>query len=783
MDISSVPSLLVQLSSDEDGFRKMGAFRLQSSINDPSFAEAFVFSGGLSILHRLIMTTSANTLAYSLQSLAKILEVDMGWEMFEASGAAELIAHIIELIVTPRQVVNILRGAMSICAAVVGHPYQTRSSRPSSGAFGFRAIKPAIETYTQFYDVVVQQLDSADHTLCGNAIYLLNVLIRDVLTNNDAGEEWPRFIARLENLGVMDKAKKLMRSSGLQDLAHPLLETQILAKMILKNRRDLVFDQEIPLHRRMLKMVYASSKSADAEANDNQSNLSKSPTSASDNLSKGSSSLRHNPHKWRRLGFSTESPARDFESSGYLAVRDLEHYATTNSATFQKILQEQAVQPVEARCPIARCSQYVTWLLYNHFDCDNAEDQTLFRVLESDKPERFDEIFKPLIFEWPRLHVACLTSFNRLWAATSAKQVDFDKIVALVHILIQQVIGIAARTDSVHEVEERMVEMSLERLREQQMKDLNDAFEHKWEHHLSTIRDKAHAEGTEFMREQRIRCLTAGAWFPFQKPSRADDVHAEPHIVWRYARLSTNKRYLHYRDFDQKEDFELKVAELPEKIRISEISSVAGVGLIHPQHKAPSAATIAKGDDHEESDTDGSSSAESTSTIQPTRTRGSTMTKVSTKLSSHDLRTKPSKLSAPAKSVKSTRPAPKPTQEDKRITIRSLVSNGDDSQIERVLLTLTCPTQELACEWLDGLLMLLGMEPKTEETKKLIEGIVDYGLRIRLLNVKMENMESDEDDEKDNDQSMNSTTTNGSRKASKYEVPSREGVDGDYYYA
>ena len=76
--------------------------------------------------------------------------------------------------------------------------------------------------------------------------------------------------------------------------------------------------------------------------------------------------------------------------------------------------------------------------------------------------------------------------------------------------------------------------------------------------------------------------------------------------------------------------------------------------------------------------------------------------------------------------------------------------------------------------------MLLGMEPKTEETKKLIEGIVNYGLRIRLLNVKMENMESDE---KGNDQSMRSTSTNDNRKASKYEVPSREGVDGDYYYA
>ena len=76
----NLADLLTSLSSQEDGSRKMAAFKLQSLINDPSFAEHFVIAGGLPRLRTLILESSGNTLAYSLASFARLLEVDQGWE-------------------------------------------------------------------------------------------------------------------------------------------------------------------------------------------------------------------------------------------------------------------------------------------------------------------------------------------------------------------------------------------------------------------------------------------------------------------------------------------------------------------------------------------------------------------------------------------------------------------------------------------------------------------------------------------------------------------------------
>ena len=72
-------------------------------------------------------------------------------------------------------------------------------------------------------------------------------------------------------------------------------------------------------------------------------------------------------------------------------------------------------------------------------------------------------------------------------------------------------------------------------------------------------------------------------------------------------------------------------------------------------------------------------------------------------------------------------------------------------------------THSLASEWLDGLLMLLNQAPITAETSKLITLVSEYGLKIRLLNVRLDaGVEEMEE---------------GARV-----VPSREGLDEDYWY-
>ena len=58
--------------------------------------------------------------------------------------------------------------------------------------------------------------------------------------------------------------------------------------------------------------------------------------------------------------------------------------------------------------------------------------------------------------------------------------------------------------------------------------------------------------------------------------------------------------------------------------------------------------------------------------------------------------------------------------------------------------------------------MLLNQQPITSETQKLIRLVSDYGLKIRLLNVRFDDVLGEE---------------NGIGEA-----PSRDGLDEDYFY-
>lgn len=76
----NMADLLAGLASNEDATRKMAAFKLQTMTNDPSFAEQFCAQGGLARLRDVILESSGNTLAYSLASCARLLELDHGWD-------------------------------------------------------------------------------------------------------------------------------------------------------------------------------------------------------------------------------------------------------------------------------------------------------------------------------------------------------------------------------------------------------------------------------------------------------------------------------------------------------------------------------------------------------------------------------------------------------------------------------------------------------------------------------------------------------------------------------
>ncbi|KAL7629386.1 hypothetical protein AAE478_000906 [Parahypoxylon ruwenzoriense] len=708
MDQADIPALLSRLASDEDAARKMAVFKLQSSINDPSFADVFISSGGLIILRRLIMSTGGNTLAYSLQSLSRLLEVDMGWDIFESPTAGDLVERVVELIVT-NPLVNILRGAMSILVALVSHSQSTANREGGSSfrppvTFGFRALKPAVAVYPQFFDLVIQQLQSADHALCGNALMLINALIRDAVSSEPSencktagtGEEWPKFIRRLQDLGLIKAVYNLMQSSALQDLAHPLLEFQSLTKVLLQKWRQVQVDVERPEHRRALKGLHLAS----APNRDHINGIGRLEE-LQESGKKGS--RRHNPEKWRRLGFETESPAGEFENTGFLGLMDLADFVRKNEDAFQKLLLEQATKPLHERCPVARASLAVTLILYEHFDCDKSEMGDLRGYQLSDGKHQ-DKLFRPLLLQWSRLHTGGLNAFFKIWKSTGADRDDFEKVAELVRILVDQVVGQAGRSKDILEVEEDLVEYDFGRLRELQMELLELSFDDQWGQHLYKVRESLNQEALTFIKEQRVRCLLQGAWF--SKPAARKDSQgngfqnrrAANGTLWRFAKLSHNRRYLHYADFALRPAQEPSLDSLGEKIDLQEVSSVAS------NVSAPSNETGSEANN-------------------------------STKITIYGYA--------------------EPDEAHK---------NDDVSDTkEQPLLTLHPLNHSLASEWLDGLLMLLNQAPITAETNKLIKLVKDYGLKIRLLNVRME------------------ATYAGPPEGAGV-VPSREGLNDDYWY-
>ena len=88
----NVSDLLKSLGSSDDPIRKMAAFKLQTLINDPSFAEFFVSQGGLPKLRLLVLESSGNTLSYGLASFARLLDVDQGWEVVDTAVVEKVVS-------------------------------------------------------------------------------------------------------------------------------------------------------------------------------------------------------------------------------------------------------------------------------------------------------------------------------------------------------------------------------------------------------------------------------------------------------------------------------------------------------------------------------------------------------------------------------------------------------------------------------------------------------------------------------------------------------------------
>ena len=704
-----VATLVDGLVAPSDSARKYAVFKLQSLLSDPAFADAFIEGGGLRPLRRAVLETTGNTQAYALGSLDAVLELDMGWEICDGV----VIEKAISLAVT-HPLVNIVRNALTLLVLIVSRPASS-AKLEQSAVYGFRAIKPALDSHPAFLESLVQRLNASDHTLCANALQLINALMKDAIVSGGENE-WPKFIKKLQELGVIGNVGMLMRGDAVRDADSPLalavLEFQNLTKGLLKKWREVRVNVEVSEHKRGLKAIHLLSKPE--------------PYFPPDGANGEKRGRRHHPEKWRRLGFESESPAWEFDEAGYLGMMDLVDYTRRNQDTFAKTLMEQSVQSIEQRCPVARASLSVTLILYEHFEIqDTVELDSGFVNNAHDRMEiDVDQLFTPQLLQWGRLHTATLNAFLRLWKVAGAEQDDFFKIEEVTRITVDRILGAAGRKTDVTTVEEELRSVSLETARKWQMESVDEVYQDAWGPHLVQVREQLHHESLQFMKEQRIRCLLQGSWFPTSAPATKTDG------TWRYVKLSINRRWLHYQNYTSKGETQPPLAELPEKIDLNTVTSV---------------------------DSDVSTS-EPTAIVNGTkndnRIKGTTSTKITILGSSSSINNK-----------------------------SPIGGTGKDAAAdEAVLLELYPQAAHLASEWLDGLLMLLNQQPITKDTTRLIDMLVDWGVRLRMLNLRWEDVDWE---------ALETSVGNGHDAHAATaafipedrRVPSRAGLDEDYWYA
>ena len=627
---------------------------------------------------------------------------------------------------------NIVRNALTLLVQVVSRPLAGASDYVTAANTGFNAIRPALQEWPTFLESLVQRLSASDHALCASALHLVNALMRDAVANGGENE-WPKFIKKLQDLGVIGGVGMLMRGEAAVDMSSPLagaiLEFQGLTKILLRKWRGVEINTELSEHKRALKTVHLLSRPEKFEP------LASEDVNGNGDMDGRKSSRRHHPEKWRRLGFETENPAWEFEETGYLGIMDLVDYARRSNDGYHKIFLEQSVQPREQRCPFVRASLGVTLTLYEHFEVDDTAEMEAPVTMghargfsagdHFNQPRNLDKVYRPLLLQWGRLHTAALNAFLRLWKLSGAEVDDFYKIEELVRVVVQRVIGQAPRRTDISKVEEDMRTVTLETARTWQMDDLNEVYEDAWGPHLVQVRDQLYNESLQFMKEQRVRCMLQGSWFPTATGLGGADSTA---VAWRFVRLSHNRRWLHHQVYAHKSPSDPKLEDLRETIDLNTVTSVdSNVSSASDPTTTAAASTI-------------SSSLSNPHDTTNTTTRHPT-TRITILGSGGALTTSP------------------------------LI--GSSTQTESPLLDLYPSSPHLAAEWLDGLLLLLNQQPITKSTTSLIQMMTDWGVRLRVLNLRWEDLDWDDLEAR----------VKGVEGGGKREVPGREGLEGGFWYA
>ncbi|KAF8239268.1 hypothetical protein L208DRAFT_1238269 [Tricholoma matsutake] len=528
---------------------KLTLFSLQKFIREEQFAQEFLNHNGLEELAAVIYTSSGNTLAYALTAMQNLMELDYGW----AGLDDPFIFKVVQILSSPHSLVNVCRPATAILKKLVeadptsvpGPLMPSSSTSPPTAPpgsvyrYGFHVVFEQMRKEKGLLETVVSRLGSADTAMAQYSMMLINSLL-----SHASDARWEEFIAELERLNVRKAVVRLMSLHIMEDLTSCILDFQAnIIRVTYRKKTTLVDLDSEPSHAAALQYIWSTSKLVEA-IDENGS-----------------------PVRWRKLGFDSEDIVEEFSGVGVLGLDCLKRFVESDP-DFSKLVLEQLSRPRERRCPIAKASNEVVELLSEHW--------AIFAPGYSTSTT-----FQPFFLDFYKVHALTTHFFLRMWSESGSATDDFTRVVALVRSQIK----VALRSENVrqwHEVEHDFNE-EYRIVRDRQMRELELEDDLLSKVPVRNLRAKLYKESFEFVRQQRIQCLLQGAWFVNALPPSAPRDNARrPSRPWRFMRLDTGMKYLHYVDSATKFPVRSGLEELPERIDVSMINEISTGNCVPP---------------------------------------------------------------------------------------------------------------------------------------------------------------------------------------------------------
>ncbi|GAA5840995.1 hypothetical protein JCM11251_006778 [Rhodosporidiobolus azoricus] len=696
--------MVEKLHSTEASVVKLATFSLRTLIQEPAFLAEFIARGGLEALQDVIRRTGGNTLAYSLLSLQRLVELDEnGWTGLERG----FVARIVEIIAT-EPLINISRPATSILRRIASQPSQppfdlsspsiTNSpSHPNANAdteiaSGFSSVFTCILSQPDFLPTLVnERLASGDVPVVNSSLGLLDTLLRGSVEEGDL-----RLSEELDALDAWKTIGKLLTGSTGASLPLLLSLQSALVSVLHLTARTPV---DVPHYRHFDEIWIASGLEDTDESN-----------------------------RWRRLGFRTESPQFEFDSTGLLGLKMLAKYAMESQNEFAATIQDQLNRPEPRRCPISTVSNTSLYLLAQHFSLlDPPHSSSSATTVPAVTPN-------PYLFRLAELHALVTQFFLRMWSDSGASSLaDYERLTNLTASQIAFVLGSGpTKTDggadeaaagraaekTWFKVRQEFVMADYKTVRERQMREMEIEDDILGKGAVRNLRGRLYLESYEFLRAQRIACLHSGAWFqvvptPSTNPSSSGrkPVQGNGGGSWRFYRLAGNRKALHWVERGQGEargDVGPGVEELPEKLDLALVTDVVPSGANALQRPRPS--------------TNNSNAPHNrTASSFSQQHRGSVFSRPSTDNAS------------PSQQASSASPS---------LSFTLHTADGP-------LVTLLAPSQHVYSEWVDGLSLLRpsshssggGGGISTQETADYVQQLTDIGVKVKLLDLSGERVD------------------------------------------